>query len=262
MPADVDVELVETVGGYSGVVRIAGGAPREVASTTCAEAVDALSFVVALAFDPEASAPERSPEPVRAPPASRPAAERSIAERASPPREVAHEPSRSTRFAFGALVETGSLAGPTLGGRLYLALKTSGATFAPALRLSVGRTLPSVVEGERRALLTFTDIELEGCALAFPASRPWLRACAFGAFGAVASEGRTAVPRSDVNPWGAVGLSAPLELALGSRFSVELRPSVGRTVYLDRFYAEPDFTVYEAPILFAKVGVGLALHVP
>ena len=259
--ADTNVGIEKDAEGYVGKLTIAGAAPREVHASTCEETTAALSFVLALAYDPDAiaspAAPTREPPAVAAP-APPPALSPSASPRAEAPAPPA--PPLERELVVGGLVEVGSLAGPSIGARLFFGVAWSGRILAPALRVSVGRTLPSSETGEggRRALLTFTDVELEACGLSFGGTaRLRVRVCGLGLAGAVESDGRTAVPRSDVNAWAAVGLSAPLTLALGRAVALELRPVVGRTLVFDRFYAEPNFTVYEAPPLYAKVGAGM-----
>ncbi|MBK8212837.1 MAG: hypothetical protein IPK71_03735 [Myxococcales bacterium] len=260
---EVDVAISRDRESYTARLVLAGGLPREVAASSCAEAVSAIAFVIALAYDPDATPPDppRPAAPVRPiPPPEAPAPARTEAARVStsPATRLS-----GPRFVPSALVEVGSLGGLSVGARLGLSVEWSGAWYAPAFRASIGRTLPASVEGEgRRALLTFTDGELEGCGLSFGFGALGARVCAFGLVGAVESLGRVAVPRSDVVMWSAVGLSAPLAVGLGRFLDLEVRPMVGRTLAFDRFYAEPDTSVYEAPALYAKVGVGVRVKVP
>jgi hypothetical protein len=260
--ADTNVAIEKDTEGYVGKLTIAGAAPREVQASTCEETTAALSFVLALAYDPDAIASPAAPRETRAVPAVAPRAalSPSASPRAESPRVLAAPPLQR-EVVVGGLVEVGSLAGPSVGARLFFGVAWSGRFLAPALRVTVGRTLPSSEAGEggRRALLTFTDVELEACGLAFGGNTAQLRVrvCGLGVVGAVESDGRTAVPRSDSNAWVAVGLSAPTTLPLGRTVALEIRPVVGRTLVFDRFYAEPNFTVYEAPPLYVKVGAGI-----
>lgn len=261
---EVDVAVARDNEAYTAKLVLSGGLPREVVASTCAEAVSAIAFVIALAYDPDATPPDPPPpavpvKPAGPPPA--PAASRPSILRApsSPPASRLSGP----RLVPAALVEVGSLGGLSVGARVSLSVEWSGAWFAPAFRASLGRTLPASVEADgRRALLTFTDGELEGCGLSFGDAALGARVCVFGLVGAVESLGRVAAPKSDVVMWSAVGLSAPVVLGLGRFLDVEVRPMVGRTLAFDRFFAEPDTTVYEAPALYAKVGAGLRVKVP
>lgn len=261
---EVDVVVARENENYTAKLVLSGGLPREVAASSCAEAVSAIAFVIALAYDPDATPPERPPpavpvkppEPPPAPATSRPPLSRAPS---SPPASRLSGP----RLVPAALIEVGSLGGLSVGARVSLSVEWSGVWFAPAFRASLGRTLPASVEADgRRALLTFTDGELEGCGLSFGGEGLGARVCAFGVVGAVESLGRVPVPKSDAVMWSAMGLSAPVTLGLGRFFDLEVRPMVGRTLAFDRFYAEPDTTVYEAPALYAKVGVGMRVKVP
>ena len=261
--AETTVAIETDTEGYVGKLTIAGAAPREVHASTCEETTAALSFVLALAYDPDAIASPAAP-PRKPPAVAEVAARAALSPPTSPRAEsplAAPAPPLERELVVGGLVEVGSLAGASVGARLFFGVAWSGRTLAPALRVSVGRTLPSSETGEggRRALLTFTDVDLEACGLSFEGStaRLRVRVCGLGLVGAVESDGRTAVPRSDSNAWATVGLSAPLTLALGRAVAIEIRPVVGRTLVFDRFYAEPNFTVYEAPPLYAKVGAGM-----
>jgi len=261
--ADTNVALEKDTEGYVGKLTIAGAAPREVHASTCEETTAALSFVLALAYDPDAAGPPLETPALASTVAAPPALSRSAPPRAAPP-PAPPTPALERELVVGGHVEVGSLAGPAVGARLFFGVAWSGRLLAPALRMSVGRTLPSsqTGEGERRALLTITDVEIEACGLSFGGQTARVRVCGLGLVGAVESDGRTAVPRSDVNLWAAVGLSAPVTLALGRMVALELRPVVGRTLVFDRFYAEPNFTVYEAPVLYAKVGAGIDFRFP
>ncbi len=265
---ETTVAIEKDAEGFVGKLTVAGAAPRVVHASTCEETTAALSFVLALAYDPDAVASPAAPPPET--PAVAPVAPRAPSQ--SAPRAASPlappTPALERELVVGGLVEIGSLAGPSVGARLFFGVAWSGRVLAPALRVSVGRTLPSTETGEggRRALLTFTDVELEACGLAFGGNtarlRVRVRVCGLGLVGAVESDGRTAVPRSDVNAWAAVGLSAPFTLALGRAIALEIRPVVGRTLVFDRFFAEPNFTVYEAPVLYAKVGAGIDFRFP
>lgn len=265
-----------------GQVQFGSSRPRTLTADTCAEAASALSFILALAYDPDAKPPEplvgdagastgASVDAGVVPPVVLPSASSSASSTRAPlatkeplapaqPHQGEPRPTPHT-WGFGFLAEVSSLAGPTFQGRLFGSLAWEPPSIlAPALRLSFSRSLRSVIEANaQRGVLTFSAVELEACPLRYPSSDSNTRArvCAWGSVGWIDSEGRVANVRSDVRPWVAAGISVPIAFALSQGLALEVRPALGRSLLLDRYFVEPNTTVFEQPLLYGQIGVGL-----
>ncbi|MFO0663005.1 MAG: hypothetical protein U0174_03590 [Polyangiaceae bacterium] len=267
-PSEASVRIVADQTGFTGTLRLQGSEPRLVHAADCKDVVSVLAFVLAFAYDPDAKEP--SPESAPSVPAAAPASASSVAAPPPPseaPSRTAPSPTRArARWSVGGHLESTSLAGPAFGARVFAALRFPRPGFVgAAFRASVGRGLPSVVTAESggaEALLTFTDLELEGCALQVPGALAELRLCGLLRGGWVEAEGRFAQSNSTVSPWIAAGISAPFRIGPWPWLQFEARPVLERILLLDRFYVEPDTTVFTAPTLHIRVGLGAIVHFP
>lgn len=267
----VELEIKREGSAFLGTLRLPGAEARTLRADTCQDAVAVFALILALAYDPDAKQVETplsadvkpAPVPTITPVASVPTV------RPLPPQPPARSPAPGPSRSFvglGAHLEASSFASASFGLRVFASLTIPReGLWAASFRLSVARTLPSVldgVNGGQGGTLIMNDVEVEGCFMQWPPRAALVRFCAWGLGGFVQSEGRGPSPKSALAPWASAGIATPLTWSPWRSLRLELRPAVGRTLLFDRYYFEPNTTVYEAPILYVRVGVGASVQFP
>ena len=208
---------------------------RDVAGATCAELVDALQLVAALAIEEQATrALQRADdEPVAF----------------APPR-------RSPWYlAVGAGVEryTGMTPGAVFGVPVHVAL---GRRRGPSVRVTFART-----QRDDGALAGFrwTAGRVEGCPWALGSAALHLAPCAGLDAGVLDARGATvAMPLAETRPWLAPEATARLHAQAG-RFALELEATLAVPIVRDRFFIAPNTTVHRVSALTTGVGINLSV---
>lgn len=262
---------------------------RTVQAGSCADVVEAIALMAALAVDPSASlAPAASTSapapPIAAPPApSAPVASAPppvasaprppivppppppTAARVRPPPPAPSEPAiPAGPFALGGGAEATTL----LGGRVALGVVASYEArphAGPRLFVRVTRTLDRDVQGGgRTGGLSLTSGNVEPCPLRVRVGpTAALFPCARLAVGRLAAEGKSlTTPEQVTRTWIDVGATARLAWLPARWLSIEPRAELRVPVTRDRFYVEPDATVYRAPLVGFAGGIDAMLHFP
>lgn len=288
------VTVAEEARGSRGTLAIvaADGASstsvREVRAATCDDVVSALALVAALAIDPEARttpvalAPAPSSSALFAPdagvndaaPPPAPSASVSSSARppnvpappptpsAPPPRE-APEPAPDKPVSLGVEVGLGAEGSTVLATRpafsLLLGLDVArDSLFSPALTLRASRSLAgTAATSAGSASFVFSNVALEPCPVRFRLTEGVaLLPCARLAIGYVDAAGSSiTTPSSATRLWGDVGAHARLSLAISRFLSLDFNGGLRVPLSRDRYYVEPDATLYEIPaVLFAFGG--------
>jgi hypothetical protein len=267
------------------VTLVEGGreARRHVTGDSCAEVVDALALIAALALD-HATPPstnETEPSPPAAteratiagdagadaapaatppPPATPPSEVRPPVRGAAPPvsgtAAPAHDSSRSWRASIGA--HAGLTAGvapdPILSAPVFLevarALRGDGARVAPAIRMRFERSgSGAVTVPGGGAHFTWTTGSVELCPLTWSRGQLELRPCARLEAGVLAGAGLAVTPeRSEARPWVSGGAVGRARLGIAGPLFLELEGGALFPFTRDRFFVEPDVTIHRAPV--------------
>lgn len=288
------VTVAEEARGSRGTLAIvaADGASstsvREVRAATCDDVVSALALVAALAIDPEArttpvalvpapsSSSSGAPDagvndgaPPPAPPASASNSASPSGLPAPPPTPSAPPPRKPLEPAPEKPVSLGVEVGVGAEGSTVLATRpafsvllgldvTRDSLFSPALTLRASRSLAgTAATSAGSASFVFSNVALEPCPVRFRlAEGVSLLPCARLGVGYVDATGSgITTPANATRLWGDVGAHARVSLALARFFSLDFNGGVRVPVSRDRYYVEPDATVYEIPaVLFAFGG--------
>ncbi len=108
---------------------------------------------------------------------------------------------------------------------------------------------------------TWTAGAVDLC-LGWRVSRVRLHVCARSHFGAIDAHGEGATPnRSATRPWVDVSAALALRVRIAGPIFVELNGSAGIALVQDRFFLEPNQTVFQAPPLTGHVGGGLGFEI-
>jgi len=279
------------------VVVAADGTPsstRTVRAKTCQDVASALALVAALAIDPEArtspSVDPAPPPPADAGEAPSPAPPLSAAppdasataaspRPSPPPRDAGAEPRApeppSSRgepsptqyrgfFGFGAEGSTLLEVRPAFAIELGLDVLRGG-PFSPSIALRASRSFTGeAILPAGTANVTFNALALEPCVLRLELTASVaVLPCARVSFGFVQAEGSgITAPLSSTRGWGDVGahvkalwnVAGPLRLSghAGARFPL----------FRDRFFVEPNETLYEAPPAVFAFGGDLGVLFP
>jgi hypothetical protein len=252
--------------GHLAIVELSGETTtREVSGQTCAQVVDALALVAALAMDPGGlAAPLRSPLPT-AP----------DHERAPNPsgRALARRAQRRWRLSVAAGAEvTGAVPpGLALGIPLFVELRDEpvGPTVAASrarlsLRLGFERTFgASIPTQPGSAQFTWTVGRVDSCA-AWQFGK-WLTAgpCAGIEAGILEGKGSIAHPLDRSRPWVAVAAILRGRWLVLPPFFLELEAGAVLPLVRDTFVFEsPRTVVYEVPSVGPQAGAGLGALFP
>jgi len=253
------------------------GAPRTLEARSCIAAARALSFVIALILDPDASSPPEADEATNAnpsddaPPAGAPTVPDAPRAPSSPtaegpaPGPAARQPGE------------GRVTWPRLGAALVLdvvGLAAPGAVFGGGasvdlrllpwleLRGSLHRTLStSVVSSVTSSSFSWTYLRLETCFDVFQAGAFMAAPCLQGDLGSVeAAGGGVSMTEQPSRLWSSVGLGGLARLSPSGPLKVEV--SAGLFAPLDRtdFGYRPGLIVYRPPPVGAQLSVGAGVE--
>jgi hypothetical protein len=270
------VVLAPAKGSFKGTFALeapAGRAVREIEAPTCSQAADAMSLVVALAFDPEAvvatgmsPAPPALPAPVPdpgaelaalspEPPQVASAYEDGSAHRpALPPQAAAASPQA---FTVGVAVEleTAVAPDPVTGIALRAEYEVASSSWlAPSFGVELGGAASNVIEGASGVAVWFATVRFDACPARalLGGTGVTLRACAATALGLLDARGVGAPnPETAVRPWvdAELGLRARWE---ARRWFVGIDGGPIVPVTRPKFvFLQPYHFVYEVP----QVGV-------
>jgi hypothetical protein len=293
------VTVAEEARGSRGTLAIvaADGASstsvREVRAATCDDVVSALALVAALAIDPEARttpvalAPAPAPSASSAPPSdagapdAAPPSSASTAPSASSPPSAPAPPSppptpRSTppESPPGKPISLGFEVGLGAEGSTVLATRPAfsvlvgldlarDSLFSPAFTLRASRSLAgTAATSAGSASFVFSSVALEPCPLRVRLTEGVaLLPCARIAVGYVDAAGSgITTPANATRLWGDVGAHARLNLAIGRFLSLDLHGGARVPLSRDRYYVEPDATVYEIPAVTFAFGGDVRLR--
>jgi hypothetical protein len=270
------VVRVEAKGGkLTGRIEL-GGTQRVVAGATCEEVISALGLVTALALDPLASTapnPTASSSSSAAPTASSttttstntgaPDAGADVVVVSEDERELPVE-KRKWSFAAGADAEVVLGAGPDPMFAVpvfFEVARALGQHFALGGAARFVHADDTSLTGGIGADFDWTVGALDLCAIV-RAGRFRLDACERSAFGVLEAHGLGILPaRSAARPWVDLGLALALRARVFGPFFVEATGHVGAVLVRDRFFLEPNQTVFQAPNFTGEVGGGLGFEI-
>ena len=252
---------------------------RRVQADTCADVADALSLVVALAVDPGAkSLPERTPSPaaastppLRAAPASSGASANLVSATGDPHEGTAPPPRGAIRTgAHGVLfagvdfsMDSGVSPSTLLGPSPFLGWQAGSArALASSFRLAFLRAATGTIGApDGTATFTWTVGRLDACSVALAGEGLRATACARVEAGSLQVAGGAIVDSlTRVRPWLAAGVLARGEWTFLAPLFLEVDVGALVRATTDRFFFEPDTTVYKVPSLGASASVGAGAH--
>lgn len=264
-------------------------AERSLAAVSCDEVVSGLALIASVALDPGASAegsaetsppPETAPSteppppvppPPPAPPPTPPPATPAPkpAEPAAPSAKAKEtEPEHLWQISFGIQGEIafGLSPAPLASVPIFVevARKPNGTLFNPAARVRFERPGGSGdASSGGNALFTWTEGSLDLCPLAWwPRDNLRAQPCLRVEGGVVDARGVNVNPeRTDVRPWFMLGAVGQGRWVVVGPLFLELEAALLVPVVRDRFFFQPDTTVFRAsPIAFsASAGVGFSI---
>ena len=263
--------------------------PREVRAASCADVAEALALIAALAVDPAADlgpAPRSSaapasptvappvsssvgaplpPAPSSAPASAPPPPTPSVASSAAVARAAPLPSGSPVEVGLGLGPEVSSLFGATLalGFAAHVERDVVGA-WSPRLSLGGARTLGGDVSGGgRSASLAMTSAVLLACPTRARAGAWSALPCARVAIGRVGAEAKgLSAPERKARDWLDFGAGVRAAWRPGGWLSIEPWLELRVPVTRDRFYVEPDATVYRAPAVVPAAGMELTAHFP
>jgi hypothetical protein len=248
------VETFRAPGGVRGqlTVRKPDGelSVREVPGASCSEMESAMALIGALMVDPLASGASGVRRPREQ-------------EKAAPVALVG--PAR-TRWRLGVehrLIAQGGVA-PKLAwgqaGRLVVGRETGA--WRPSVALSAHLTRSTSAAPEGSAELEWAAAQLSVCPLSAPPASAWdLRACGAFQLGRLRGLGfQTADPASQSLLWSAAAVLLEGRLRLRDPLWLGLEAGVTLPFTRERFYLEPDRTLYRVPAWAGSVGFGVGLR--
>ncbi|WP_394829408.1 hypothetical protein [Pendulispora albinea] len=260
-PARGRLEIRDSDGGRS---------RRVVEGDNCSEVASALALMVAIAVDPTVTmkplaAPEQAPAP--APVMSEPPAPAKVPPPVMPARPRKPPPPPKRRVFTAALAAEGALAAGVAPGVLWGAGLTATWTAPlapePSVRFAVTYlTGASTNVEDAGAGFSRLAITLDGCAVRARFGPVSLFPCARLTAGALRAEGEhIARATREVRPWVAVGPSPRARWNVHRGLFVELGAAVMIPLKRDRFFFQPDATIYRAaPVgLEADFSIGAEL---
>lgn len=252
-------------------------AERVVEGRTCGEVVASLAFVTALALDAQAgssdaessaaaadgaTAPRTSAEPADALPPPPPLRDEPRADeaptRSPPPREW------SVALGVDARVQSGPTPSVALSAPVFVDLaQATPSVLALRLRARFERTGGSTSESGAGANFTWTVGTVELCPLEWSShAAARLGLCGRAEAGVLAAEGTAITPaRSASRPWASGGGLARAAVVVLDPFFFELEGSLGAVLVRDRFFVEPDSTVFQPAPLAWGVALGAGARI-
>lgn len=294
------VRVEEHAGRFDGALSLQGarGAveTRSVSGTSCAEVVAGLALIASLALDgvepndhhdhdesatPSTPAEKTAPSSAVAtqPPAQKtdeptvtkevPTSTKATPAISAPAPDLPPTPPRLRPFSIALGAQGGVVTGiapsatPTLAFFVDLA-KTGDATLSPSLRLRFERAGDSSGPfAQGAAHFTWTEGGLDGCPVVWaPIARLRVAPCLRAEAGIVEANGVDASPaRSETRPWLLLGAVGRGQLRLAGPVFVELETALYAPLVRDRFYLEPDTTVFRASAIAWGGSAGLGVTI-
>lgn len=266
------VVRVEPKGGkLAGRIEL-GGTQRTVAGATCEEVISALGLVTALALDPLAStAPNPSSTASAAPSASTTATASASASTMDSGADATSEDERELpvekrkwSFAAGADGEVVLGAGPDPMFAVpvfFEVARALGEHFALGGALRFVHADDTALTGGIGGDFDWTVGALDLCAIV-RAGRFRADACERNTIGILEGHGLGVVPANSVTrPWVDLGLALALRVRIIGPFFLEATGHVGAVLIRDRFFLEPNQTVFQAPLFMGEVGGGIGFEI-
>ena len=267
----LDVAIEEDDGRYRGTITALDDAAKESArrrieGKSCPEVAHALAFLAGLLvelnghLDPEVgpAAPPPPPEPPAPPePAPKPDAQ-------GPPARLAQGDGTASgsRLPIAGLVLADARGGfgPSvdLSGEVGMEVGLGLGAAAPAVRLVGFVGSGSLRSWAGSGAVWFGGGRLELCPARTRGTRLVVRVCAGGEVGVVHVQGDVPLkPHAVTVPWGSVEVTVQLRWFATRALFAEL--GGGPLLPLDRtrYYFEPDTTLYQVPVLVARLAIGL-----
>jgi hypothetical protein len=252
----LDIAIEADAGRYRGTITALDDAANESArrrieGESCTEVAHAMAFLAALALelnghlDPDVESAPPSPSP---PPSPEPAIP-------IPPASA-----RGVRVAALLLGDARDGFGPSVyaSGEVGLEIAVANGTVSPAARLVAFAGRGSLGSPAGGAWIGFGGGRLELCPIRVGGTTIILRFCAGGELGAVHGQGEVPFkPRAATVPWVSVETTLRIQWFATRELFVELGGGPVLPLDRSRYYFEPDTTVYQAPVVAARVAMGL-----
>ncbi|OJY30359.1 MAG: hypothetical protein BGO98_26920 [Myxococcales bacterium 68-20] len=220
---------------------------RSVSGTSCEEVLDALSFFVALTYDPDllGARPHSTPAPL---PPERP--------RVAPP-----PAKRSWILALGAAAELTATGDIPLGGSVFAQASRRFGRIEPAFRISLSALTTRVETSNVSARFVWLSAAPEVCVSRFAAGVLSISPCGSFVLG-VSSATPSGVPggRSFIQPWLAPRVLVRGAMTLDRRLSIELSCGVETPLLRGRYLFGP-IPAYRTPAIAPFVMLGLSLAI-
>lgn len=245
----VTVEVTAVPGTYTARLTVGEGGVREVSAQDCAQVVDAIALVLALAL-------RDAPPPPPPPPAVEPPPAPTLPPAPAVPTVVARPPAVA---AWSAGIGVGVVSGVVPGARpsvpAFLEVRRIGpSAFRPAARVgfiwAAGAAQPL---DEAAARFSWFAAELEPCA-GWAVADDWLLdACLRGRLGALQGRGEAVLDAAAPwRAWASLGAAARARYDVFDAWFVEADLSASVNLRRDRFYFGPDLTAHRAaPVGFS-----------
>ena len=250
---------------------------RSVSGASCDEVVGALALVTALALDPMAGhegATEthedgggahaaNTPTSTAAASSSTPPTTAKTATTTTSKREDGEEgkPVEKRAWSFEAGVDAEALVGITPDAILGMPV-FFGVRRALSERIGLGGGIRFERAGQAASVadFTWTAGAVDGCVV-IRAGRARFDGCARAHVGAIDAHGDVVPERSASRPWIDGGLALALRLRIAGPLFAEAQGYAGLVFVRDRFYIEPDTTVFQPPLVTGHVGGGLGFEI-
>jgi hypothetical protein len=272
----VEITIEAGAPGSRGTLRITDldgrHAAREVTAVDCADVVQALALIAAIALDPKAGA-KAAPDA----PASRPPSPGVAGVAPGPPPPARHRgdedatmpappPGTPVRISVGPQLAAVWAAAPQAlaGIRLFGEVAAPGdGVLRPSARVSVMRTL-ATADGASPTAARFqlTTARMDGCLVGWP-GLVRVSPCALFEAGVLDATGEQVRDRRTFSaPWLTLGALLRVQTVVGDILVLELEGGVDARLTSYRFYLEPDATLYELPRVGATLAAGVGLRFP
>lgn len=261
-------------GKLAGRVEI-GGTQRAVAGATCEEVISALGLVTALALDPLAST-GANPDAGAGAGATATTTTTTTATASTNERDAAADATTSVderelpvearkwSFAAGADMEVvlGAAPDPMFGVPVFFEVaRTLTPHFALGGAFRFVHTDDTSLSGGIGADFDWTVGALDLCAI-LRAGRFRVDACERSSFGVLEGHGLGIVPaKGATRPWVDLGLALALRVRVIGPVFVEATGHVGAVLVRDRFFLQPNQTVFQAPSFAGEAGGGLGFEI-
>ena len=260
----LDVAIEPGDGRYRGTIIAIDDAAKESArrrieGKSCAEVAHTMAFLAALAVELGHLDPDEEPAPTPPSPPPQPSPQPEVqGPPVLPPSPVAS--AHGVRVSALLLADARDGFGPSVyaSGEAGVEMAVGNGTVAPAARLVAFAGRGSLGSPVGSASMWFGGGRLELCPIHIGGMTLILRVCMGGELGAVHAQGEVPFkPRAATVPW--VSAEATLRIQWFATRALFLELGAGPVLPLDRtrYYFEPDTTVYQPPVVAARVAMGL-----